>query len=664
MGALFSLAVVCPAAAQRVPRQLQNFPSPDSSQHYFDGTIDVIVVPIPGSVLDVHPNVTIRDEELDSPLTRMPSQVRGNEWIFQNLEAGRPYVIRVTAEGFQPEQQYVILAGTPNAITSVRIYLHPLAPRSKSGLVPGGEFLLAPALQRKVQRAMKYLKEGKNAEAQKVLKKVVRRVPGHPGVNYLLGLSYLRANQASRAIPYLEKSISIDPRQVYARLALGIAHFDQHDYAGAIKTLGELLEQEPSFWQAHWTIASVYLVEKNYEQAQRHAALALQLGKKQASGARLVLGEAYAGLGQREQAIQTLEAFLRKNHRGPQAEQARVLIRKLQRPSPAASRAAPERPPVASHHPPASAPAAKEDAAVASMPVSRTVSLPAGSRLELSQAPALLKRNSSDLLPKENWAPPNVDSVRPATVPGIACHLPALLLQARRQATTWVKDLQKFSATEQYQSVEINRHGKVAEPFRQEFRYLVFVKKLRPHLFTLEELRQPAPNPRRMGAPILGQGMSGLALVFHRDFVRDFAWSCEGLGHWEGQPAWILRFEQLPDRPTAPLMSFETSTASQLLPLKGLVWISRKDSHVMHLETDLVKPLKSARLEREHFSVDYRLVRFHSHPVELWLPERVDMYVLYRGHAYHNYSHFSHFELFWTGLKQEIAKPVGENRPR
>ncbi len=661
ISALFCLALVCPAAAQRVPRQSQNVPSLGSRQLDFSGTIDVIVVPIPGSTLAVHPDVTIYSEGLDSPSIRMPSQVRENEWIFQGLEVGRQYTIRVTARGFQPEQEYVILPSTANASARVRIHLRSVEPRSKSGLAPGGEFLLAPALQRKVQQALKYLKEGKNAEAQKELKKVVQMVPGHPGVNYLLGLSYLRGNQASQAIPYLEKSISIDPRQLHARLALGIAYFDQHDFAGAVRILGELLEQEPSFWQAHWVIASTYLREKNYEQARQHAELALQYGEKQARGARLELGEAYAGLGRREQAIQTLQDFLRENHRGPQAEQARAMIRKLRRPPPA-PRAAPERPTVASNHPLASAPALEEEAALASMPVAQTVSLRAGSRLELSEA--LLNRKSSVLLPKENWAPPGVDSVQPATVPGVACHLPAILRQARRQAIAWVKELQEFSATEEYQSAEINRRGEVARPFRQEFRYLVFVKKLRPHLFTLEELRQPAPDPRRMGAPIFGLGMSGLALVFHPDFQRDFAWSCEGLGHWEGQPAWVVRFEQLPDRPTASLMSFETPTDSQLLPLKGLVWLSRKDSHVMHLETDLVKPLKSVRLEREHFSVDYRLVRFRSHPVELWLPERVDMYVIYRGHAYHNYSHFSRFELFWAGSKQEIAKPAAGSRPK
>lgn len=602
-------------------------------------------------MLNVHPDVTIYSGELNSPSIGMPSRVREDEWVFQSLEVGRQYTIRVTAKGFQPEQQYVILANTPNAMARVRLYLHPAGQPSESAVVPAGEFLLTPEAQRKVQRAQKYLQEGKNAKAQKELKEVLRMAPGHPGVNYLLGLSYLRANQASQAIPYLEKSVSIDPRQLHARLALGIARYDQADYAGAIRILGELIEQAPSFWQAHWVIASAYLFEKNYEQAQQHAELALRLGKKQARGAQLVLGEAYVGLGRREQALQTLEAFLRENYHGPQAEQARALIRHLRRPPPAAPRVAPERPTVASRHPPASAPAPVAEALVASTPVAQPVSMPVGSRLELSEAAGLLNRNSSDLLPKENWAPPDVDSVRPATVPGVACHLPALLREARRQAISWVKELQEFSATEEYQSVEINRHGKVEEPFRQEFRYLVFVRKLRPRLFTLEELRQPAPDPRRMGAPILGLGMPGLALVFHPDFQRDFGWSCQGLGHWDGRPAWIVRFEQLPDHPVAPVMSFETPTGSQLLPLKGLVWLSRKDGHVMHLETDLVKPLNSARLQREHFSVDYRLVRFHSHPVELWLPERVDMYVLYRGHAYHNYSHFSHFELFWTGVK-------------
>ena len=50
-------------------------------------------------------------------------------------------------------------------------------------------------------------------------------------------------------------------------------------------------------------------------------------------------------------------------------------------------------------------------------------------------------------------------------------------------------------------------------------------------------------------------------------------------------------------------------------------------------------------------------MKFHSHPVDLWLPERVDMYILYGGKAYHNYSRYSRFHLFWTSASYTVSKP-------
>jgi hypothetical protein len=74
----------------------------------------------------------------------------------------------------------------------------------------------------------------------------------------------------------------------------------------------------------------------------------------------------------------------------------------------------------------------------------------------------------------------------------------------------------------------------------------------------------------------------------------------------------------------------------------------------------MVKPMPRLELTREHFAIDYRLVRFRTHRVSLWLPEDVNLYIGYRRHYYHNYSHFSDFKLFWVGTGQEIAKPKQE----
>jgi tetratricopeptide (TPR) repeat protein len=644
--ALLLFFLPCFASAQRVAiPQRGSTPVSPTQQTFYTGSILVAVTAVSGSVLTIHPHLALFIRGLDSPSAGFPVPFGAGQWRFQELQVGRTYTIRVEARGYRPEEQYVILPNSDGATARVHIYLYPSGKEPESVVTRSRQFLLAPAAQREVQQAEKDLKSNKILKAQRSLKKALELAPAHPGVNYLMGLSYLRENQPVQAIPYLEKSVSVDPTQTSALLALAIVHYDQRDYPGAIQMLDRVVTQLPRSWAAQWILASCYLREKNYPSARQHAVRALKTGGKKANVTRLVLGEALAGLGRRQQAIATFKLFLKENPHNPADGRVRAMIRELRQPP--APRVAKEASPKARHSPTrAGVPA--ESAPVAAQPIAGPTVAP---------APEFRARNTAALLPKENWAPPDVDAVRPAVVTGAACHLSQILREAGKQAVKWVKDLQEFSATEEYQSVEINHNGIVGEPFTERFRYLVSVDKIRPGVFTLDELRQPTPNLRRMGSPFIGLGAPGLALVFHPDFRSAFSWSCEGLGSWEDRPAWIVRFTQRTDRPIAPLLSWQTLSGSRLLAIQGIAWLSEKGVHVMHLETDLVEQAKVLPLGRDHFSIDYRLVKFHSHPVDLWLPERVDMYILYGSKAYHNYSRYSRFRLFWTSASYTTSKP-------
>jgi tetratricopeptide (TPR) repeat protein len=656
MGTLLGLLLPCGAAAQG-SHGAPAIPTITPGQNYNAGSIYITVKTASGSYLNTRPDITLISTS-GAPTMSVAQPAGHNEWVIPNVRGGMTYIVEVSASGYKTEQQFVMLSNTPNTMERVRIYMHPLGGKSSVGNASARQFLLTPTEQRDVQRAVKDLGSNKIADAQKRLKKVYKLAPSHPGVNYLLGLSYLRGHELTQAKQYLEKSISINPTQVPAMLALGIVRFDQKDYAGAIEMMTKVVAKRPSSWPAQWILASSYLNTKNFQQALVHAQEAMKAGQKRASGARLVLGEALAGLGKRKQAAKELETFVKENRHDPSADRARVLIKKLRQPT-AAQKAQ-----LAATNPlPASAKSMVSNAPNASATSSRAAASGPATSVAPAPAPALPLRKNAELLPKPGWAPPDVDTVQPPVKAGVACHLPLILRSAGRKAEAWVKELQEFSATEHYQSVEINHHGNVGEPFVKDFQYMVFVHKIRPHVFQLQILRQPKPDLQHMGSPLFGMGTVGLALVFHPDFRNHFSWSCDGLGKWKGRPAWVIHFAQLPNRPIARMIRFKTIWGSERMPLKGVAWLSQRDDHVMHLETDLVKPVDKSHLERDHFSISYRKVKFHSHPVELWLPERVDMYAIYRGHAYHNYSRYSHFELFWTGTEQKLGKPK-ENKPR
>jgi tetratricopeptide (TPR) repeat protein len=587
----------------------------------------------------------------------MPEEIGQNEWRFQGLQVGKGYEILVEAKGYETQREYVLLTQNNNATAQVQVYLVPSGQPADAFPRPAGHFVLAPRAQHELDKAMKDLKSSKIASARKHLEKALQMAPNEPHLNFLMGWTYLHDHETSKGIPYLEKSVSSDPTQLPALLSLGAARYEQGDYPAAIDTINRTAGEGLSSWQAQWILASSYLQMRNYEQARRHAEEALRIDSKKARRVQLVLGQALAGLGLREQAIDLFHAYLKKNSYDPEAPKVRAILARLR----------------ASDPPP-------PDPAAASLSSGEPATVAAGKNTELFAAgssgvnaswattsPPAIAPPAPPPPPvtaarKVDWAPPDVDALRPRIISDKACRLPSLLKRAGQSAAEWVKDLQEFTATEEYQSVEISARGKIEEPFQKQFAYMVFIDKPRTQRFSVNEMRVPKPNLGAMGAPVIAFGGPALALVFHPFFRTYYKWSCEGLSEWKGRPAWIVRFAQLTG-PTAPVQGFASPSGGQLLPVKGIAWLSEKGDHAMHLEIDLQYPVKSLGLERQHFSIDYEQVAFRTHPVVLWLPESVDVYITLHGHSYHNFSRYSDFLLFWTGTKQVIG-PVKQNDPK
>jgi tetratricopeptide (TPR) repeat protein len=659
LAVLFSLALVSPAKAQKRERPPTPTPTTPSSPIISSGSIDVEVYPGTGTTFGSKPSVEIRQGSFgDTPVIGLPEEIGQNQWRFRGLQVGMGYEIVVEAKGYQTQRQYVMLTGNNNATAQVQIYLIPNGRPGETYPRPPGNFVLAPRAQHEVDQAIKDLKASKNSKARKHLEKALKMAPSHPGVIYLMGMSYLGDHQTDKAIPYLEKSLSIDPSELPPRLALATVRYRQGNYSATIDLLKDVSGNNPGAWEAQWILAASYLRVKNYEEARRHAEESLKANKKEARGARLILGEALTGLDRRKQAIKELETYLKENSHNPETAKVRALLEKLRQPAPS------PQPEVASSQPSAaSAPVKLADGNAAEVNFRAGASADSRTTPPPAIVPAVSSAPPSAVPRHENWAPPDVDALKPQIISNKACPLPSLLKRAGKTTVAWVKDLQEFTATEEYQSVEIGHRGQVAKPFEKKFDYLVFINKPRPNLFSVDEMRRPEPNLANMGAPVVALGSPALALVFHPVYAHDYIWSCEGLGQWKGRPAWIVRFAQRTDRPTTTLQSFEDGNGSLLLPLKGIAWLSEKGDHVMHLETELAKSMSSIHLERQHFSIDYEQVAFRSHPVKLWLPESVDLYITFHGHSYHNYAHYSHFLLFWTGAEEMIGS-VKQKHPQ
>ncbi len=558
--------------------------------------------------LKVTPIVRIRSSVGGAATDNMPRRT-GEGWLFTDVGIDNSYDILVRVDGYLPAVQPVKMPNTPGAAQSVIVFLQPLD-QELAFHPPAGQFILVPKAAKEVQNALADLQYGHISSGEKHALKAVAIAPGNPYAEYVAGLTYLLTNRVQQAKPYLEKSVSLDSTQAPALTALGTVRYRLGDSAGAAVVLNKAVQIDPTSWKAQWILAASDLNEKKYQEALDHGNEALKLGKKRANQVKLVIAQAQARLGQRAVAAETFEAYAKEFPKDPNIAEIQDWIKILREPA-------------------------------------KTITV---TKMLAAPVPAV------EVPPRPDWAPPDVDAAKPFLVAGAVCPLPQILKNAGKNAEQLVTSLQEFSATEDFQEVELKKGENVEKPAEHDFKYLVIIDRPAPDSFDVKEFRTHGSDQVQLPGRIQDTGVAALALALHPIIQPDLNWTCEGLGTWGNQSAWVVHFEQKPHAPDV-LSWFRGPMHSDALPLKGRVWISAQSYQVLHLDTDLVKPIKDIDLQREHFAINYEPVSFVQHDVQLWLPESVDTYIQFEGHFLHYYHRFSDFKLFWVGTSQKIAAP-------
>lgn len=595
------------------------------------GTITVYVTSESGQPFETKFIMSLTPTDFGNPVPTFPRETASG-WVFEGL-VGDTYHLSVEAKGFQPVHEAIDLPTFSGAQESVIVVMKPLD-ESITFQRPSGEFVLAPRVAKEVQKGVSDLQMNNFSSARKHLSKALSAAPGNPYVNYVMGMSYLLDKKLTQAQPYLEKSVSLDPRQVAPLTALGNLRFQTGNYAGAIRVLDAAVQADPNSWKSQWVLADCYLHEGDSRQALEHARQAMKSGGERAEQVELLVAEALAGLGDRPGAAAALNQFVAKNPLYPNLAKIREWQAELAQPVPS-----PQVVPVASSQPAGVAVGRAITTTVSSTPVVPVLVPPA-------EPP-----------PNADWAPPDIDSEKPFLISGASCALPKVLDSASARAEQLVKDLQNFTATEDYETVEVKRGGWIETPQRHAFSYMVIIDRPERNSIQVQELRSPALTPKDLPGGIADMGAPSLAFVFHPVYRKDYDWSCEGLGQWNRKPAWVVRFSQATDRKTSLLSALDTGSARFAIPLKGRAWIGVNNGEVMHLETDLVKPIEAAGLTKQHFVVDYAPVAFRTHKVEVWLPKNVDLYLQYKHHYLHYRHQYSNFKLFWVGTSEKDEQP-------
>ncbi len=527
----------------------------------------------------------------------------GSETAFLDVPAAK-YLIEVGAVGYLGWHAQIAVPDISHDLNeNVTLVRDPVAVDIR--LTDAGQL---PAKARKeAERGLQALELSNYVEARKYLESANHRFPSSSSINFLLGYLALQQKDENGELNYLTTATKLDPKNLQARNLLGQLYYRRADYTHAAEEEEIVVASSGESLSARKVLANSYLKLNQFEKAREHAQWMVDHGGSEGSSARLVLGQALAGLGKREDAIQVLTAYLDGDPHSSVAPQIREMISRLAK------------------------------------------STDADKNPEIGD-PELLAGDDAG----NAGMPSDVDSQQPSLVAGVQC--PANILdETGTRSKELVGSISQFAAIEHMVHENISPQGTPRTRQTRQFNYIASISESDKGMLLIQEYRD-AGN-LEMPDKITTTGLPALAIAFHPLFRDDFDMRCEGLGDWQGQPAWLVHFRQSDAKPSR-LRSYVVNKVGYPVNLKGRAWILADSFQIAHMETDLVKGIPDVRLMTEHTSVSYGPVQFKKNNAELWLPKTAELYVHLGKARFHRSESFDHFMLFATEATEKPKVPT------
>ena len=536
--------------------------------------------------------------------------------IFLNNVLGK-YIVTVSAVGFLTERKEITASKPERQDFDIVLRRDPaaIAINEASGDMP-------QKARKEADRAVAFLKAGQPAEARKHLDKAYELAPGNADLNFLLGYLHFQDREYTQAESYLRKAASLSPRSIQTLSLLGRTNLEQKNYPAAQSALSQAVLVDAEEWLPHHLLAYTYLQEKEYERARNEAQIAVaksvRYGKDASAAAELTLGQALVALGQKSEGIQALKLFIRDSPPDSLIFQVRALIKNIEESD--------------------SAPAAGSE-------------VPSTSGAPLIVDPKVV-------LSMQTWRPPDIDDVKPHIEPGISCPSAQVLAGAGQRVQEFVQDVANFSAQEVLFHKSIDAVGLAKDPETRKYDYVAAISS-QPGSVLIEEFNKDSVPQGSDPAGIGSTGFVALALAFHPEMQDEFDFDCEGKGEWRGQPSWLVHFVQRRDRPNH-MQSFTVGGEKVYrVDLKGRAWISTDTFQIVHIEADLIHPVREIGLLSEHQVVEYGPVPFAKKNLTLWLPKNVEIHFELGKHRYDRQYSFDDYMLFDVDVAERRKPPAG-----
>lgn len=534
---------------------------------------------------------------------------RGSEATFTDLSAAK-YFLEVGAAGYLGMHEEVAITDIAYDLNeTVILALDPVSVDLR--LKDAGQ--LPSKARKEAEKGIQALELSNFVEARRHLEAANRQYPSSSSINFLLGYLALQQKSQDQELAYLTAATKLDPHNVQAQNLLGQLYYQRGDYARAAEAEEIVVASSGDSLIARKILANSCLKLKQFEKARESSQWIVDKGGSEGASARLVLGQALAGLQKNEAAIQMLKAYLDGEPKSSVSPQIRELLVQLEK-------------------------QVSEGGANAKVDIG------------IGETELMAESESSA---GSAGMPLDVDARKPSVAAGVQCPSNILELTAN-PSKALVDSVAQFSAVEHMVHENLSPQGTPGSRETRQFNYVVSISEPAPGTLIVQEYRD-ADN-LDMPGKIATTGLAILAIAFHPLFRDDFEMNCEGLGDWEGQAAWLVHFRQSDDKPNR-LRSYVVNKSNYPIRLKGRAWIRADNLQIIHLETDLVRSIPEIYLMTEHTNVSYGPVQFRKSGTDLWLPKSAELYVHFGKRRFYRSESFDHFMLFATDAVEKAKLP-------
>ncbi len=536
------------------------------------------------------------------------------------------YEVEISAVGYLSERKEFLTATQQD---TVRLEVA-LIPDPSAADLSIAEAALPSKARKEAKHGVSALKSGDLKYARKRLDAAYKLAPSNSDLNYLLGYLFYQQNDLGQARSYLGTAGNLNPHHVQAMTLLGRVQLIQEDYPGAAATLEKAVDVDPDYWMAHNLLADAYLKQMKYEGARQQAELAIAKGKAGASTANLVLGESLIDLGKKEEGIRALKAFVRDSPENPVVLQVSTLIATLEKPGTGAGRGA--------------------DSKRTDAPPSPSVKFFLRATPELGVS-------------VKAWRPAGIDEVKPPVAAGVSCPIENVMERSGGRVKELADNVSRIAATERVLHNQVDEMGNYATTETRDYDYVASISEKEPGLVTVGEYRSERLTSGNVPDEIKDtSGFATLALVFHPAEQADFEMTCEGLGQWHDQAAWMVHFKERVTKHDA-FQVFNAGGQSFSSRLKGRAWITADNFQIARIEAELVSPVPEIQLLSEQQIVEYGPVPFPKKKMELWLPMSAEIYLDFHQRRYYRRHSYDHYMLFSVESEEKRKEPIALQTP-